>query len=232
VDYFAQKGYRAIALDHFGHGQSDKPESEAYELQDLTQYLDETLAQLAGNEKLVLIGHSMGGMIAQLYATTANYAKRLRGLVLMSTAPKLRNPGLDKYIEDLNSGAMSLKDEKSIRDIMVDLCFQRPYKKARPDIIEEFIRLTLQNAEYVGLRTMNSIAKRYDVESKIKTIKLPTLILTGDKDIFIQPQESEKMHQLISASKLVKFAPKIGHMIQYEALNDYHKALEDFLKQL
>jgi len=68
--------------------------------------------------------------------------------------------------------------------------------------------------------------------SKIKTIKVPTLILTGDKDIFIPPPESEKMHQLIPGSKLVKFAPKIGHMIQYEALNDYHKALEDFFKTL
>jgi len=232
VDYFSQKGYRAIALDHLGHGQSDKPESEAYELQDLTRYLDEALAQIAGKEKIVLIGHSMGGMIAQLYATTPDYLKRLRGLVLMSTAPKLRNPGLDKYIEDLNSGALSLKEENSIRNIMVDLCFQRPYKKARPEIIEEFIRLTLQNAEYVGLRTMNAIVKSYDVESKIKAIKVPTLILTGDKDIFIPPQESEKMQQLIPASKLVKFAPKIGHMIQYEALNDYHKALEDFFKTL
>ncbi|MDD1776965.1 MAG: alpha/beta hydrolase, partial [Candidatus Helarchaeota archaeon] len=228
VEHFAQKGYRAIALDHLGHGQSDKPESETYELPDLTRYLDEVVAQLAGKEKIILIGHSMGGMIAQLYATTPDYVKRLRGLVLMSTAPKLRNPGLDKYVEDLNSGALSLKDDKAIRDIMVDLCFQRPYKKARPDIIEEFIKRTLQNAEYVGLRTMNSIVKHYDVESKIKAIKIPTLILTGDKDIFIPPPESDKMHELISNSKLVKFAPKIGHMIQYEALNDYHKALEDF----
>jgi pimeloyl-ACP methyl ester carboxylesterase len=28
VDYFSTKGFRAIAVDHFGHGQSEKPESE------------------------------------------------------------------------------------------------------------------------------------------------------------------------------------------------------------
>jgi pimeloyl-ACP methyl ester carboxylesterase len=232
VDYFSQKGYRAIAIDHLGHGKSDKPESEAYELTDLAKYLDEVLAQLVGTEKIVLIGHSMGGFISLIYATTPTFAKRLKGLVLMSTAPKLSNPGLEQYITALNAGTMSIADESSIRDILVNLCFHRAYQKAHKEIVEEFVQLSLQNAEYVGLRTMNSIVKRYNVEDKIKTISVPTLILTGDKDSFIMPTESEKMAQVIPHAKLVKFSPKIAHMIQYEALPDYHKAIEDFLKTL
>jgi len=232
VDYFSSKGFRAIAIDHFGHGQSEKPESGSYDLQDLTRALEEVLSQVVKKEKIVLAGHSMGGMIALLYATNPDYRKRLKGLILMSTAPKLRNPGLDKYVEDLNAGTLSLKEESSIRNILVDLCFNRVYKKAHPEIIEEFIERTLQNEEYVGLRTMNSIVKQYDVESELESIDIPTLILTGDKDNFIPPEESEKMHQLIPNSKLVKLAPKIGHMIQYEALDDYHKALEEFLQEL
>lgn len=232
VDYFAGKGYHAVAIDHLGHGKSDKPESEAYELVNLAQYLEEVLSQVVKDEKIVLIGHSMGGMIAQIYATTPELAKRLRGLVLMSTAPKLSNPGLDEYIRALNAGEMSIKDEKTIRTTMVDLCFNRKYKKADPQLVEEFIQRTLENEEFVGLRTMNSIVSRYDVETKLKNISVPTLILTGDKDIFIQPQESEKMHGLIPNSKLVKFSPKIGHMIQYEAREDYHKALEEFFQTL
>ena len=174
----------------------------------------------------------MGGMISLIYATTPNFAKRLRGLILMSTAPKMQNPGLDKYVEDLNAGTLSLKEESSIRNILVGLCFHRVYKKAHPEIIEEFIRLCLENEEYVGIRTMNAIVKRYDVGDKIKNINVPTLILTGDKDSFILPTESEQMSQVIPNSKLVKLSPKIAHMIQYEALDDYHKAIEEFLKDL
>lgn len=60
-------------------------------------------------------------------------------------------------------------------------------------------------------------------------ITVPTLILTGDKDIFILPEESKSMSQKIPNSKLEILTPKIGHMIQYEATDDYHKALETFL---
>ena len=86
-------------------------------------------------------------------------------------------------------------------------------------------KLSLANEEYVGLRTMNSIVKTFNVEDQLKNIKVPTLILTGDKDSFILPTESEKMDQLIPNSKLVKLSPKIAHMIQYEARDAYHQAI-------
>jgi len=233
IDYFSEKGYRAIAIDHLGHGKSDKPESEKYLLIDLANYLEEVLSKIIGDEKIVLVGHSMGGMIALIFATTPDLSKRLRGLVLMSTAPKLQNPGLDQYIKDIDAGTLRITEESAVRDILVNLCFHRSYKKLhKKDIIEELVQLSLQNKEYVGVKTMHAIVLHYNVEDKLKYINVPTLILTGDKDIFILPSESEEMHKMIPNSKLVKFSPKIGHMIQFEAKDEYHKALEEFLESL
>jgi non-heme chloroperoxidase len=227
IDHFSKKGYRAIAIDHLGHGKSDKPESEEYTLQDLAKYLEKVLKKILGDQKIILFGHSMGGMIALVYATTPELAKRLKGLVLMSTAPKLKNPGLEKYIEDIDAGTLKIVDETSIRNILVDLCFHRTYKKAhKDDLIEEFVQLTLKdNVEHVGVKTMHAIVLKYNVEDKIKNIPVPTLILTGDKDIFILPQESVKMSETIPNSKLVKLGP----MIQFEARDQYHEAVEEFL---
>jgi len=231
VDYFSNS-YRTIAIDHLGHGKSDKPESESYELTELAQYLDETLAKIIGDEKIILVGHSMGGMISLIYATNPNLAKRLEGLILMSTAPKLNNPGLVQYIKDLKSGAMSLKDRETLETIFVGLCFQRKARKEQTELIEEFVDLTLQNEEYVGLRTMESIVNNFDVEDKLSDITIPTLILSGDKDIFILPEESKLINQKITNSELVILTPKIGHMIQYEAIDEYTKALETFMGKL
>ncbi|MFX1451473.1 MAG: alpha/beta fold hydrolase [Promethearchaeota archaeon] len=232
IEHFSKMGYRAIAIDHLGHGKSDKPESEGYLLHDLAQYLEEALEQILGDEKIVLIGHSMGGMIAQTYAVTPNLAKRLKGLVLMSTAPKLQNPGLDQYIKDIDAGTLKIIDPDSVKNILVNLCFHRSYKKEHKDIVDEFIKLTLENEEFIGVKTMHAIVLNYDVTEKLKNIKVPTLILTGSSDIFIPPQDSETMNELIPNSTLVKLSPKIGHMIQFEAKDDYHKALEDFLGSL
>ena len=70
------------------------------------------------------------------------------------------------------------------------------------------------------------------MEDKIQSITTHTLILTGDGDTFIMPIESEKMHKKIPNSKLVVFSPKVGHMINYEATEDYIKVLEEFLDTL
>jgi pimeloyl-ACP methyl ester carboxylesterase len=229
VQYFSNK-YRVIAIDHLGHGKSDKPESEAYELTDLAQYLEETLFKILGDEQIILHGHSMGGFIALIYATNPNFAKRLKTLILMATAPKLQNPGLIQYIEDLNAGRMKIKDREVIETIFINLCFNRKYQRKNPDLIKEFVEKTLENQEYVGIRTMNSIVNNYNVEDKLEKITVPTLILTGDKDIFILPRESEEIHKKIHNSKLVVFSPKIGHMVNYEAKEEYIKEMEEFLR--
>ena len=231
IDHFSSK-YRVIAIDHLGHGKSDKPESESYELEDLTQFLEETLSKIIGEEKIILVGDSMGGFISLIYATNPKLAKRLDGLILMATAPKLNNPGLVQYVEDLKSGAMSFKDRETIETIFVGLCFQRKARKEQTELIKEFVDRTLENEAFVGLRTMESIVNNFDVVDKLKSISVPTLILTGDRDLFILPSESESMNNLIPNSTLSVFTPKIGHMIQYEATEQYTAAVENFLKNI
>ena len=233
VEYFSKK-YRVIAIDHLGHGKSDKPESESYNLNDLANYVDQTLSKIIGDQKIILHGHSMGGMIAQIYATTPNLAKRLDGLILMATAPILKNPGLVQYIEDIRAGKMKIIDQEVVETIFLNLCFNRKFRKNKENkaLIDEFVEKTLENKEFVGVRTMESIVNNFDVEDKLKTIKVPTLILTGDKDIFILPEESKKMHEKIPNSKLVVFSPNVGHMINYEAKKDYIRVMEEFLGSL
>jgi len=112
------------------------------------------------------------------------------------------------------------------------LCFQRKARKEQTELIKEFVDRTLENEEYVGLRTMESIVNNFDVEDKLKSISVPTLILTGDRDLFILPSEADSMNNLIPNSTLTVLTPKIGHMIQYEATEHYTAAVENFLKNI
>ena len=231
VEYFSKK-YRVIAIDHLGHGKSDKPENESYEMNDFANYLEQTLQKIIGDEKIILHGHSMGGMIALTYATTPSLAKRLDGLVLMGTTAKLNNPGLVQYIEDLKAGKMKFIERSTIENIHTKLCFNRKYMKAHPEFIKEFNNSTLENKEFIGFKTMNAIVHNYNVEDKIQTISIPTLILTGDKDKYILPISSEMLHEKIPNSELTVFSPNVGHMVNYEAQEEYHKTLGNFLEKL
>src|SRR5262247_1029776 len=83
LDQLADLGWHAVAPDLRGHGASSKPaEESAYSFEVLADDVLR-LADVLGWDKFVLLGHSMGGMIAQFVARSA--APRLAGLILMDT---------------------------------------------------------------------------------------------------------------------------------------------------
>ena len=174
----------------------------------------------------------MGGFISLIYATTPKFKKRLKGLVLMSTAPKFGNPALDEFIDLIKKGEITIIDPGLVDSILIPLCFNAKYIETHEDTIKKFAGEVLKNSEYVASKTVISIIDLYNVEDKLNKIDVPTLILAGDEDAFIFPEESELMHKKIKNSELKIFSPKIGHMIQFEALEKCNKAIEEFLERL
>jgi len=231
INYFS-KAYRVFVFDHKGHGKSDRPEDAAYTLPEFAEELNQALDKLIGDQKFVLIGHSMGGFISLIYATTPIFKKRLKGLVLMSTAPKFRNPGVDEFVNLIKKGEMTIVDPGLVDTILIPLYFNGKYIETHEDTIKKFVEEILKNSEYVAFKTAIYCVDLYNVEDKLGEIEVPTLILTSDEDAFVFPEESELMHKKIKNSELKIFSPKIGHMIQFEALEECNKAVENFLKKL
>ena len=151
----------------------------------------------------------------------------------MSTASKFENPGVQEFVNLIKKGEMTLKPNlENMNNIMVPLCFNEEYIQTHEDTIKKFVEKGLETSEYVSFKTMIAIVDHYNVEDELEEIDVPTLILTGDRDAFIFPENSELMHRKIKNSELKIFSPKIGHYIQFEALEEYNKAIESFLKKL
>jgi alpha-beta hydrolase superfamily lysophospholipase len=87
-------GYAVRAYDHYGHGASDGPRgglpTATRLLDDLAQVVDQTRAGMAAGQPLLLLGHSMGGLVAARFV--ALQRRPLEGLVLSSPA---LDPGLN-----------------------------------------------------------------------------------------------------------------------------------------
>jgi len=86
----AQAGFTALALDLPGYGESPLP--AGLSIASMAQAVADTL-QTLGFEQAVLLGHSMGGMVAQEFAAT--WPERVRALVLACTSPAFGRPGGD-----------------------------------------------------------------------------------------------------------------------------------------
>ena len=119
LDPLAERGWHAVAPDHRGHGRSDKPVSEdAYSF---SMVADDSmaLADALGWGRFTLLGHSMGGMVAQLMATTS--PQRLTGLVLMDTG----HGPVDGLDVDLVAAAVAIVRAQGM-DALADLVADHP----------------------------------------------------------------------------------------------------------
>jgi pimeloyl-ACP methyl ester carboxylesterase len=101
-DFFAAAiadRYHAIALDLRGHGDSDHAVPPAYRLDDYAQDLA-AFTEARGLERFDLIGHSLGGMVAAVYA--AQSPERVRSLVSVDS-PLAITPGSARYMTRLRN---------------------------------------------------------------------------------------------------------------------------------
>jgi pimeloyl-ACP methyl ester carboxylesterase len=232
VKYFGGHGYHAVAFDLKGCGQSDKPKTAHYRLQENAQEIDYALGQIVGTEKAVLVGHSMGAMIALCYATDRKLAKRLSGLVVVEGAAKLQNPVLDQYIEAMRTGAITINDRSTIENILVNLCFNPQYQKANSKVIKQAVEMWLHNEQYVAVASMEAIVKHYDVTDLLKFIKIPTLIIHAENDTFIPLAGGQALAKAIPNAELVLFKPPTAHLVQIENAAAFNVAIEKFVRRV
>jgi len=122
VDGFADRGWHVVVPDHRGHGASDQPTEEvAYSLGEMAADAF-ALADALGWERFALLGHSMGGMVAQLMAL--DVPGRLASLVLMDTG---HGPveGLDPGIVELAVAVVRAEGVDRLAELSAELDTRR-----------------------------------------------------------------------------------------------------------
>jgi 3-oxoadipate enol-lactonase len=232
LDPLAGLGWHAVAPDLRGHGASSKPASEsAYSFELLA---DDVLglADALGWDRFVLLGHSMGGMIAQLVAGTA--AARLAGLILMDTA----HGPLDNLDAGLVDAAVSVVRERGI-DALADIVaeHQGPLATAahqrvvaeRPgygEFGDRKLRATSPGLYAAMAPVFPRAADRLESLRQLPRT-LPVLVIVGEQD---QPflASSERMAAAIGGASLAVI-PDAGHSPQFENPDAWWTALTAYL---
>jgi pimeloyl-ACP methyl ester carboxylesterase len=235
LDPLAERGWHAVAPDHRGHGRSDKPVSEDAYSFSLVADDSMALADELGWGRFTLLGHSMGGMVAQLMATTS--PQRLTGLVLMDTG----HGPVDGLDVDLVAAAVAIVRAQGM-DALADLVADHPSPLDTP----AHRRLLAERPGYAEfsdhkLRTSSAhlyaaLAPRFlDTPDRLDSLRrlpanLPTLVMVGDQDRpFIGP--SERMATAIPGGTLTVIADA-GHSPQFENPESWWTSLSEFLDRL
>lgn len=231
ADPLAEAGWWVVAPDLRGHGASDQPEQEeAYSLAVFAEDLF-GLADQLGWDRFALLGHSMGGMIAQ--AMALGRPERIDRLVLMSTShgpideldPEtvevgvaiLREQGLPALLEMLT---LLPKAEPTPSEVRV--------RAERPGYVE-FADGKVHRCSGAMYAAMGmELTSRHDRLDELTSLTVPTLVIVGDEDrLMLAP--SHRMAAAIPGAELV-VVPDAAHSPQFENPDPWWKAVSAFLE--
>jgi len=169
-------------------------------------------------QDVVLVGHSMGGAVAQLYGL--KYGDEVKALVLIGTGARLRVlPDLLKAVEEM------VTDEATWIKYLAER-----YRSTVPEIRQIVIEERMRIGPAVMLNDLLCCDK-FDIMDRVHTIKLPTLVICGSDD---ERAPVKYTHYL--ASKIDDASEVIvngaGHWVQTQKPEQVNQAIDSFLVSL
>jgi len=223
------KYVKLIIYDNRGVGYSSKPD-RPYTMDNFADDLEDLLNYLS-IDKAFLWGVSMGGMIA-MYFTYKN-PDRVRGLILGETNFGIKSvPPSKEALEILMQPPKSGLDKREMLIERMRVAFSREYFNKHKDEIEYLVNLRIRFEEDPkAYNNQLAAVLSFDFKDKLPSIRVPTLIVTGDEDYVVNPQNSYIMNQSIPNSKLI-ILRGAGHLAIIERAEDYNRVVLNFINEV
>ena len=208
---FFEKEFNPVILELPGHGESGGEGEE-----EIGKYAEHVYAFLKalGLQKVFLVGHSMGGAIAQTLALTRE--ELIKGIVLVGTGARLK-------VFPMILDGIKNNFEETVRKIN-QFAFSR---KVQTDLIEKSVSSMLQCRPEVLYGDFLA-CDRFDLMKEVEKIILPTLILCGDDDQLTPVKYSQFLNSRIKGSKL-EVLSDAGHMVMMEAAQAFNERVREFI---
>jgi pimeloyl-ACP methyl ester carboxylesterase len=217
--------YRVLAMDLRGHGQSEAPvDRQLYTVELMTRDVEE-LIDLAAFDRFHLVGHSMGGAVAQEIAL--RWPERLLSLTLEDTAVKFNVPSDDPAFQVRAQRIQTALKGGMAAAAALDSGDAPPHMP--PERIEETnARLARMSLDaFVG--AVQGLLGWEGSETRVSQIMTPTLIIYGELDAPALAGSSRRMAKLIPNATLVP-VPEASHSPQWERPEIFNATLRRHLE--
>lgn len=217
-------GHRVLAVGQRGHG-SSVAGAEGYSLERLADDLCEVLAQLDVSDA-VLVGHSMGGMVALLLAVRRpeELRRHVGGLVLVSTSagPLVPGPVTGPVRAGLGAAAgrrlasAALHGRGILPGGSVATWMARASFGAHPGAPEvELARGVIERMSPEAMAGLLGPLLAFDVHDRVGEVRLPTHVVVGTRDVLTPPHQARALVRSIPGAELTVL-PGCGHMVMLE----------------
>ena len=227
-DMLLARGYRVVAFDQRGHGESTIGADGISTLSMAGDYL--AVLEAVDARDAVLLAHSMGGFLAiAAVLDVPGVAERLRGLILMSTfaGDVLKGAPQNKaQIPLIKSGLLpAMAGNDTVGTLFgAGLCGD----DVSPAMVQVFLE-TFRQADHRPLVPILEAFGAEDRGDRLGEITVPTIVLCGSKDQTTPPWQSERLAAGIPGAQ-GWWVPRAGHMLNWEATDAIVEAVAELSK--
>jgi cis-3-alkyl-4-acyloxetan-2-one decarboxylase len=208
-----REGYRVVAIDLLGFGRAPKPFSATYDYEDHIEHIDKVLAELTIEGPFILIGHSMGALIAQRY--TLQHSQNVKKLVLLH--PPLYRDRLQVY--------ETLRGTSYLFRFLLD----SKYRNIAWPIIRLAMAGRMRHMWWSRERSLKNVIEKAEAFRDLVKLKKDTLLFVGlyDRpDVYIK-----NLEQLAVSDSVSVMMQDVGHMSPMKQPRRVKRAVLQFLAQ-
>src|SRR5579885_3079739 len=227
IAHFAPN-HPVVAVDARNHGHSSLTIGE----HDLETHAEDLLALLeelglTGSRRPVLIGLSMGGMIAMRVTLRSQFAAR--ALVLANTTSEGWYPPDEKEQVRDTLEQLTLESLTYWGSEWEQTFFTAPFRQAHPEQVAGWRRRFEAQSLDQYREAMLGLVERRPITEYLNIIDCPTLVLGAEYDVTIPPKLSAQLAKGIRGAQL-KILPDCAHLSNEEQPAAFNAALEAFLQ--
>jgi len=232
--------YRTVAMDLRGHGDSAHDSQRRYDYQSHVRDLEAITAEL-GIDRLVLVGHSLGGRISALFA--ARHPRRMAGLVLVDAGPELDARGVSRISTDVERSVdLSFASLAECENALA-----HAYPAAQPAALARMARHGMRKREdgryerktdpaFHAARGQLTAAAADALEKKttkelweaLRRITCPALVVRGAASDVLDPDTAERMAEEVLPNARLALVPRAGHSVMTDNPEGFSEAVSSF----
>ncbi|MCW6168339.1 MAG: proline iminopeptidase-family hydrolase [Thermoplasmatales archaeon] len=238
----ANRGISVLFYDQFGCGRSEEPEDlSKFSIDYGVDEAEEVRRTLLSDSKVFLLGSSYGGALALAYSL--KHQDKLHGLILsgaLSSVPftVVEMHRLINKLPDWARDAINSNEASSIAgpeyQKAVDLFYHEHFLRLKnyPEPVLRSLKYAEERNVYRIMNgsnefTITGTISGWDITERISSIKIPTLITTGEYDE-VTPKVAEILNNKIDGSELVVLKG-CSHLTMWEDRERYNSTLEKFI---
>jgi 3-oxoadipate enol-lactonase len=212
-----EKEYCVLRFDLYGHGRSTKP-GKRFTVRNYVKEMARLLDHLRWTEVLAMIGHSLGGMVALVYAL--DNPLRVKKLVIASSYCFVSNEAVTDVMSRVSGNPL---DKFAVGIAKRGLV---PYDEATAKKIAAMV-VDHMSRDDALLATAASAG--FNICQELRGLRIPTLLLVGEKDITTPVWASEMLHEWLPDST-IKTLKGAGHLLIYDHPAEFNSLVLEFLR--